>query len=51
VCSTIVVMGELTVAELDDEICSLAARINVASARLLLLVGEFDAREGWPATG
>ena len=44
-------MGELTVAELDDEICSLAARINVASARLLLLVGEFDEREGWAGYG
>ena len=44
-------MGELTVAELDDEICSLAARINVATARLLLLVGEFDEREGWAGYG
>jgi len=44
-------MGELTMAELDDEICSLAARINVASARLLLLVGEFDEREGWAGYG
>jgi hypothetical protein len=44
-------MGELTVAELDDEICSLAARINVATARLLLLVGEFDALEGWAGYG
>jgi hypothetical protein len=44
-------MSELSVAVLDDEICSLAARINVATARLLLLVGEFDAREGWAGYG
>ena len=44
-------MSELTVAELADEICSLAARINVATARLLLLVGEFDVPEGWAGYG
>jgi hypothetical protein len=44
-------MTELTIEELDHEICSLAARINTATARLLLLVGEFDLREGWAGHG
>jgi hypothetical protein len=44
-------MNEMTIAELDDEICSLAARISAATARLLMLVGEFDAREGWAGYG
>ena len=44
-------MAEFTIEELDHEICSPAARINTATARLLLLVGEFDLREGWAGHG
>jgi hypothetical protein len=37
--------------KLAAEICSVAAGIGVATARLLALVGEFDAREGWSGYG
>ncbi|HEU4370339.1 MAG TPA: DUF222 domain-containing protein, partial [Methylomirabilota bacterium] len=32
---------------LGDEIAELAAHLNAATARLLDLIREFDAREGW----
>src|SRR3989442_13160980 len=38
------------VAELDrlgDEIAELSAQLDAATARLLDLIGEFDARAGW----
>jgi hypothetical protein len=36
---------------LEREICTLAAEIAAATCRWLLLVGEFDAREGWAEWG
>src|SRR5437870_12389006 len=36
---------ELT--KLGDEIAELAAHLDVATARLLDMIREFDAREGW----
>ena len=32
---------------LEEQIGELAAHINAASCRWLLLIGEFDRREGW----
>lgn len=37
--------------DLAEEISSLAGLIAVASCRLLVLIGEFDAREAWAAHG
>ncbi len=37
--------------ELEREICALAAHLAAATCRWLLLVGEFDAREGWAEWG
>jgi hypothetical protein len=36
---------------LEREICALAAHLAAATCRWLLLVGEFDAREGWAEWG
>jgi len=36
---------------LGDDIAELAAHITVATARLLELIGEFDARAGWAEAG
>ena len=38
-------------AALGDRICELAAHLNAANCRLLELIAEFDAREGWGADG
>jgi Domain of unknown function (DUF222) len=38
-------------AELEREICELAAHIAAATCRWLLLVGEFDDRRGWADWG
>jgi len=43
-------MPETATAELDrlgDEIAELAAHLGAATARLLDLIREFDARNGW----
>jgi hypothetical protein len=44
-------MDETSVGDIEDQICSLAGRINSATAQLITLVGEFDAREGWAGYG
>ncbi len=36
---------------LEDQITELAAHIHAASYRLLMLIGEFDAAEGWAGPG
>ena len=36
-----------TLERLGDEIAELSAHIDAATARLLDLIREFDAREGW----
>ena len=36
---------------LGDEIAELSAHLTVATARLLALLGEFDARDGWAEAG
>ncbi|MGI8593653.1 MAG: DUF222 domain-containing protein [Solirubrobacteraceae bacterium] len=38
-------------ARLEDEITTLAGHLNAATARFLLLVGEYDRREAWKAWG
>lgn len=37
--------------EIESEIAELAAHVCAGTARLLILVGEFDAREGWAGWG
>lgn len=46
-----VVVDGLTDAEVVHEICALAAGIDRASARMLVLIGELDARSGWAWPG
>src|SRR6266508_6064448 len=41
------VMETLSLDRLGDEIAELSAHLDAATARLLDLVREFDAREGW----
>ncbi|HEU4912089.1 MAG TPA: DUF222 domain-containing protein [Actinomycetes bacterium] len=41
----------LTSAELEDRLSRLSARIAAAECELLLLLGEFDARQGWGECG
>ena len=42
-------LGAMPVERLEREITQQAAHINAATCRWLLLVGEFDRREGWAA--
>jgi Domain of unknown function (DUF222) len=44
-------LAALAVERLEGEITELAAHISAATCRWLLLVGEFDRREGWRAWG
>jgi hypothetical protein len=44
-------LGAMPVERLEREITQQAAHINAATCRWLLLVGEFDRREGWAAWG
>jgi hypothetical protein len=44
-------LGTMPVERLEREITRQAADINAATCRWLLLVGEFDRREGWAAWG
>jgi hypothetical protein len=44
-------LGAMPVERLEREITRQAADINAATCRWLLLVGEFDRREGWAAWG
>jgi hypothetical protein len=39
------------VSELAEQITTLAAHLNAATARWLKLIGEFDVREGWAESG
>jgi hypothetical protein len=39
------------IAELEDEITTLAAHIHAANHRLLVLLAEFDRRRGWKLAG
>ena len=39
--------AHLTKAELEAQICELAGHLNAATYRFLLLIAEFDRREGW----
>ena len=41
----------LTRAELESQITALAGHLNAASHRLLMLIAEFDRREGWGGDG
>lgn len=42
---------QMSLEVLEHEICTLAARLASQTCRWLLLVAEFDAREGWAAWG
>ncbi len=44
-------LDHLSLRQLEDEITELAAHINAATCRWLLLVGELDKREGWAEWG
>jgi Domain of unknown function (DUF222)/HNH endonuclease len=44
-------LGTLPVERLEREITRLAAHVNAATCRWLLLVAEFDRREGWAGWG
>ncbi len=37
----------MTITQLGDRIAELAARINIATYEMLILIAEFDRREGW----
>lgn len=44
-------LARLTSAELEDRLSRLSARIAAAECELLLLLGEFDSRQGWGECG
>jgi hypothetical protein len=44
-------LGSVPLGRLEEEIGELAAHINAATCRWLLLVGEFERREGWKPWG
>ena len=44
-------LAGMAVERLEGEIAELAAHVNAATCRWLLLVGEFDRREGWARWG
>ena len=44
---TVEIPGCAELKRLGDEIAELSAHLDAATARLLELIGEFDAREGW----
>lgn len=39
----------LSVSELEEELCGLAARLAAATCRFLLAIAEYDRRRGWEA--
>ncbi len=43
--------ADLSTPALQDEVCTLAAHIHAATARLLALVAELDRREAWDEGG
>ena len=43
--------ADLSTPALEDELCTLAAHLNAATARLLALVAELDRREAWGRDG
>ena len=43
--------AELSTPALQDELCTLAAHIQAATARLLTLLAELDRREAWGVSG
>jgi hypothetical protein len=43
--------SDLSTPDLEDALTTLAGHINAATCRFLLLLGEFDAREGWAVHG
>ncbi len=44
-------VGSVSNARLEDEITTLAGHLNAATARFLLLIAEYDRREGWKEWG
>ncbi|MBA2415252.1 MAG: DUF222 domain-containing protein [Geodermatophilaceae bacterium] len=45
------VAGVVSVEELGEDICRLAASLAAATSRWLLMIAEFDRREGWGGIG
>src|SRR5437879_3554614 len=45
------VEAEMPLERLEAEICELAAHLSAAECRWLLLLSEFDRREGWTGWG
>src|SRR5256885_15958341 len=43
--------GSVSLEQLEEQIGELAAHINAATCSWLLLIGEFDRREGWKSWG
>lgn len=43
--------AEVPLEHLEHEICQLSAHLSAAVCRWLLLIGEFDRREGWGHQG
>lgn len=44
-------VGDLPLARLESDICTLAGHLAAATCRWLLLVGEFDRRQAWASWG
>lgn len=50
-CSEEIAVDRQALEDLEDEICTLAAHINAATARFFALLAEFDTRCGWVDSG
>ncbi|HEY8718335.1 hypothetical protein, partial [Pengzhenrongella sp.] len=48
---TSTVPADLSVPQLEVALTTLAGHLNAATCRFLVLLGEFDAREGWAMDG
>lgn len=44
-------LAEISVDRLEEEITTLAGHLNAGTCRWLLLIAEFDRRDGWAAWG
>lgn len=48
---TTLILSNDEIQELEDQITELAAHIHAANYRLLTLIRQFDASDGWAAPG
>ncbi|MGH9071827.1 MAG: DUF222 domain-containing protein, partial [Acidimicrobiales bacterium] len=44
-------VAEEAIEDLEAQICELAAHLDAARGRFLVMLGDFDVREGWAGTG